>query len=58
MALESRIRELDSRHRDLDVAIRAEAQHPSIDDLELNIMKKQKLRIKEELDTLRRRPSR
>jgi hypothetical protein len=58
MALESRIRELDSRHRDLDVAIRAEGLHPSVDDLQLNLLKKQKLRIKEELDALRRRPSR
>jgi hypothetical protein len=58
MALESRIRELDSRHRDLDVAIRAEGRHPSVDDLQLNFLKKQKLRIKEELDALRRRPSR
>ena len=55
MALESRIRELDSRHRDLDVALRAEALHPSVDDSELSIMKKQKLKIKEELDALRRR---
>jgi hypothetical protein len=29
-----------------------------VDDLQLNLLKKQKLRIKEELDALRRRPSR
>lgn len=56
MALESRIRELDSRHRDLDLAIRAQALHPSVDDLELATLKKQKLRIKEQLDALKRRP--
>ena len=55
MALEARIRELDSRHRDLDAAIRSEAIHPSVDDLQLTLMKKQKLRLKEELDILRQR---
>lgn len=55
MALEARIRELDSRHRDLDAAIRSEAIHPSVDDLQINLMKKQKLRLKEELDILRQR---
>jgi hypothetical protein len=55
MALESHIRELDSRHRDLDLTIRAKARHPSVDDLELSILKKQKLRIKEQLDALRQR---
>lgn len=55
MALESRIRELDSRHRDLDVAIKAEARRPAADELQLQAMKKQKLRIKEQLDALRQR---
>lgn len=55
MALESHIRELDSRHRDLDLAIRARSLHPSVDDLEISTLKKQKLRIKEQLDTLRQR---
>ena len=55
MALEARIRELDSRHRDLDTAIRSEGLHPSVDELQLTLMKKQKLRLREELDTLRQR---
>jgi hypothetical protein len=55
MALEARIRELDSRHRDLDAAIKAESLHPSVDDLRLTLMKKRKLRLKEELDSLRQR---
>ena len=53
MTLQARIYELDSRHRDLDAAIRAEALHPSVDDLQLTAMKKQKLRIKEEINALR-----
>ena len=55
MALESRIRELDSRHRDLDIAIRAESRRPGADDLQLSLMKKQKLKIKEEIMALRKR---
>ncbi|MGE3304315.1 MAG: YdcH family protein [Hyphomonadaceae bacterium] len=55
MALDSRIRELDVRHRDLDAAIRAESLHPAADELQLTAMKKMKLRIKEEIDTLRQR---
>ncbi len=55
MALESHIRELDSRHRDLDLTIRARAKNPSVDDLELSILKKQKLRIKEQIDALKQR---
>jgi hypothetical protein len=55
MALESHIRELDSRHRDLDLTIRARSKSPSVDDLELSILKKQKLRIKEQIDALKQR---
>jgi hypothetical protein len=55
MALESRIRELDLRHRDLDAAIRLEAAHPSTDTVRLSEMKRQKLKIKEEIEALRER---
>lgn len=53
MALESRIRELDARHRDLDAAIEAEVRSPASDDAVVAQMKKQKLRIKEELEALK-----
>ncbi len=53
MALESRIRELDNRHRDLDVAIQQETRRPATDDARIAALKRQKLRIKEELETLR-----
>lgn len=55
MALESRIRELDVRHRDLDMAIQMEAAHPSRDMVRLTEMKRQKLKIKEEIEQLRSR---
>ncbi len=55
MALESRIRELDLRHRDLDAAIQTEATHPGIDTVRITEMKRQKLKIKEEIEALRQR---
>ncbi len=54
MALQSRIRELDSRHRDLDLAIEHEARRPAVDTIRLMEMKRQKLKIKEQIDHLRR----
>lgn len=55
MALESRIRELDLRHRDLDQAIQMEATHPATDTIRITEMKRQKLKIKEEIEALRQR---
>ena len=55
MAIEARIRELDSRHHDLDVAINEELKRPASDTLRVAKLKKQKLRLKEEIETLRRR---
>jgi hypothetical protein len=53
MAIEQRLRELDARHRDLDVIIKTEAQHPSVDATRLTAMKRQKLKLKEEIEQLR-----
>jgi hypothetical protein len=53
MAIEQRLRELDARHRDLDTIIKNEAQHPSVDATRLTAMKRQKLRLKEEIEQLR-----
>ena len=55
MALELRIRELDTRHRDLDHAIESEARRPSVDAMQLVALKRQKLKIKEEIEQLRTR---
>ena len=54
MAIDARIRELGLRHRTLDRAIEDEVKHPAFDDTKLRQMKRQKLRIKEELEGLRR----
>lgn len=55
MALESRLRELDTRHRDLDHAIEFEGKRPAVDGMRLSAMKRQKLKIKEEMEALRMR---
>ena len=53
MAIDARIRELDSRHRNLDRAIEEELRHPSSDSLRVRELKAQKLRLKEEIEGLR-----
>ncbi len=53
MAIEQRLRELDARHRDLDLIIKNEAQRPSTDTTRLAAMKKQKLKLKEEIEHIR-----
>jgi hypothetical protein len=53
MAIEQRIRELDSRHRDLDIIIETEAKRPAADMMRLSAMKRQKLKLKEEIAELR-----
>ena len=55
MALEARLRELDSRHRNLDRTIEREMTHPASDDIRIAELKRQKLRLKEEIEGLKAR---
>ncbi|MBL8532005.1 MAG: DUF465 domain-containing protein [Hyphomonadaceae bacterium] len=55
MAIEQRLRELDARHRDLDVIIETEAKRPAVDATRLSAMKRQKLKLKEEIELIRQR---
>jgi len=55
MATDARIRELDARHEKLDHQIVQEMKRPASDDLQIAELKKQKLRLKEEIEALRRR---
>lgn len=55
MAIEARIRELGSRHQTLERAIEEELRRPAYDETRLSELKRQKLRLKEEMETLRRR---
>lgn len=53
MAIEARIRELGLRHQTLERAIEDELSRPSGDDLRIMELKRQKLRLKEELESLK-----
>jgi hypothetical protein len=55
MALDARLRELNARHRDLDEAIKFRTNRPAHDPLEVNELKRQKLKLKEEIETIRQR---
>lgn len=55
MATEARIRELDARKDQLEAKIDEAMKHPSSDTLHVNALKKQKLKLKEEIEALRRR---
>ena len=54
MAVEARIRELGSRHQSLEDAIQDELRRPAGDDIRLQELKRQKLRLKVEMEALRR----
>lgn len=56
MAIEARIRELGSRHHNLDKAIHDELSRPAADASKLQDLKRRKLRLKEEMEALRARP--
>lgn len=53
MAVEGRIRELGTRHESLDRKIEDELKNPAADEVRLHDLKRQKLRLKEEIETLR-----
>jgi hypothetical protein len=53
MAVDARIRELGSRHQNLERAIQDELSRPAADDLRLRQLKRQKLRLKEQIEGLR-----
>ena len=52
MSLDERIDDLKSKHQALETAIEDENSRPQPDDIEIANLKKQKLRIKDELATL------
>lgn len=52
MAVEARIRELGSRHQNLEKAIQDEMNRPAADAVKLQELKRQKLKLKEEIQAL------
>ena len=55
MSLEARIRELSTRHKNLENVLESERKHPSSSDTKLTDLKRQKLRLKDEIASLRER---
>jgi hypothetical protein len=56
MAIEARIRELGVRHQSLERAIQDELGRPAADGDRLKDLKRQKLRLKEEMESLKAKP--
>lgn len=52
MSLGEKIDHLKSKHHDLETAIEEENHRPHPDDIEIAALKKQKLRIKDEIASL------
>ena len=52
MALEAHVEELSVKHRNLDKLIQQEESHPSVDEVRINELKRQKLVIKDRLTAL------
>jgi len=53
MALQGHIQELSEKHKKLEELIEAELAHPDWDEIRVSALKKEKLRIKDELERLR-----
>ncbi len=53
MALQGHIQELSEKHQKLQQLIESEMAHPDWDEVRIAALKKEKLRIKDELERLR-----
>jgi hypothetical protein len=53
MALQGHIQELSEKHKRLQELIETEMTHPDWDEVRIAALKKEKLRIKDELERLR-----
>jgi hypothetical protein len=53
MALQATVQDLTEKHQKLEKLINAEMAHPDWDESRVAALKKQKLRIKDELERLR-----
>ncbi|VAV89154.1 hypothetical protein MNBD_ALPHA06-1405 [hydrothermal vent metagenome] len=53
MTMQARIKQLDHKHATLQTAINNELKHPAHDPMHITELKRQKLRLKEQLIRLR-----
>lgn len=52
MSISSHVTELKRKHENLSIAVEAAQRRPAVDDLEIAGLKKQKLKLKEEIARL------
>ena len=57
MSLSSHLQELKKKHQNLSTAVEEMQRSPGVDDLHVAALKKQKLRIKEEIPRLSGNPN-
>ncbi len=55
MSLESHLQQLKRKHEALDARIATEQRRPGSDDIEVKTLKKQKLKLKEQIEKARSR---
>ena len=55
MSLDERIDALKTKHQDLEAALQEESSRPRPDEMHIATLKKQKLRIKDEIASLNRK---
>ena len=53
MSIEGRLSELERKHKALDDALHEAEKHPSADSAKISEMKREKLKLKEEIERLR-----
>lgn len=53
MASDAQLDSLNKRHQELEAAIASEIKHPAFDEMRVTELKREKLRIKEQLEGLR-----
>ncbi|MFQ5564294.1 MAG: YdcH family protein [Parvularculaceae bacterium] len=53
MAIEAHLETLTQRHQELEAEIAGEMKHPSFDDFRIVELKRQKLRIKDQIEEIR-----
>ncbi len=53
MAIDAHLETLTHRHEELETEIAVEMKHPSHDEIRINELKRQKLRIKDQMEEIR-----
>lgn len=57
MSLASHLEELQRKHHEIEEQLDEALMHPSVDDLEIGVLKRRKLALKDEIERLKQRPT-